>query len=111
MGVAVGFKEECVVRGYGEPDYHEKLMLMHKAFLEISKHGLDPPSVGASIEKLIMGTDYSHMYQEEMIDIVINNIRPLVVGLFLPIDVTMTLVILSGNDNLPSELRKGSATF
>ncbi len=80
MGVAVGFKEGCAVRGYGEPDFHEKLMLMHKAFLEISKHGLDAPSARDDIKKLIMGSHYSRMYKEEMIDIVINNLRPLVVN-------------------------------
>ena len=78
MGAAVGFREGCAVKGYGEPDIHEKLMLMHKAFLEISKHGLDAPSVRDSIKKLIMGSRYSRMYKEEMIDIVINNLRPLV---------------------------------
>jgi hypothetical protein len=78
MGVAVGFKAGCAVDGYGEPDYHEKLMLMHEAFLQISKHNLEAPSVRSSIKKLILGTRYSRMYKEEMVDIVINNLRPLV---------------------------------
>ena len=76
-GAAVGFKDGCAVSGYGEPDYHEKLVLMHKAFKKISKHSLDSKPVRESIKKLIMATDYSHLYKDEMVDIVIDNLRPL----------------------------------
>ena len=78
LGVAVGFREGCAVSGYGEPDFHDKLMLMHEAFPAISEHGLDAPSVRDSIEKLLMGSRYSSLFKNEMIDIVINNLRPLI---------------------------------
>ena len=78
MGAAVGFKDGCAVKGYGEPDFHKKLILMHKAFLNISNQGLDAPSTRDSIKRLLMGTRYSYMYSNNMIDIVINNLRPLV---------------------------------
>lgn len=77
LGAAVPFKEGCVVSSYGEPDVHEKLMMMNEAFLEISKHGLNAPSVRDSIEKLLKNSRYEDMYKDEMIDIVINNLRPL----------------------------------
>ena len=41
LAVAVPFKEGCAVRGYGEPDRRDKLINMHKAFLLISKHGVE----------------------------------------------------------------------
>lgn len=81
LGAAVGFKEGCAVSGYGELDFHEKLMLMHKAFLEISEQGLDAPSSRDSIKKLLMGSRYSHLYKDDMIDIVINNLRPLIANI------------------------------
>ena len=77
LGVAVGFKEGCAVKGYGTPDTYEKLMLMHKSFLLISEHGLDDPLVRDSIKKLVMSTPFSHFYKDEMVDIIIDNLRPL----------------------------------
>ena len=77
LGAAIPFREGCAVFEYGEPDYHDKLMLMHKAFLQISKHGLDAPSVRDSIKKLIKSSRYSSLYKDEMVDIIINNLRPL----------------------------------
>lgn len=81
LGAAVGFKDGCAVSGYGEPDYYDKLALMHKAFLEISKHGLDTPSSRASIKNLLLESRYSGFYKDEMIDAVINNLRPLIANL------------------------------
>ena len=77
MGVAVPFKEGCVISGYGEPDILEKLILMHETFLLISKHGLDDSSVRSSIKKLLMNSRYAPHFSDEMIDIIIDNLRPL----------------------------------
>lgn len=77
LGAAVAFREGCAVEGHGEPDHYDKLMLMHKAYLEISRHGLDATSTRNSIKKLLLRSRYSGMYKDEMIDIVINNLRPL----------------------------------
>jgi len=78
MGVAIPFKQGCAINGYGEPDFHEKLMLMNEAFLVISMQGLETSSARDSIKKLIQGTNYAHMYKDEMVDIIINNLRPLI---------------------------------
>jgi len=77
MGAAVPFKEGCLVSGYGEPDSMEKLKIMHKTFLLISKHGLDDSSVRNSIKKLLMVSRYAPHFSDEMIDIIIDNLRPL----------------------------------
>jgi hypothetical protein len=78
MGVAVPFKNGCAVMGYGEPDYLDKLVLMHETFLVISKHGLDDPLTRESIKKLLMNSRYASNFNEGMIDTVIANLRPLV---------------------------------
>lgn len=78
MGVAVPFKDGCAVSGYGEPDDHDKLMTMNATFLEISRFGLDAPSVRGSIERLLKNSRYRRIYNDEMIDVVIGNLRPLI---------------------------------
>ena len=77
VGMAVVFKEGCMVGGNNYPEKLEKLMLMHEAFLLISKHGLDDSSVRDSIKKIIMVSKYADHFKDEMIDIMIDNFRPL----------------------------------
>lgn len=77
MGAAMPFKDGCAVMGYGEPDYLDKLMLMHDAFVVISKHGLDASLTRDSITKLLMNSNYAPNFNEGMVDTVIANLRPL----------------------------------
>ena len=50
---------------------------MHKTFLLISKYGLDDSRVRNSIKKLLMVSRYAPHFSDEMIDIIIDNLRPL----------------------------------
>ena len=77
MGMAVPFKKGCAFSNYGEPDYLEKLILMHETYLLISKHGLDAPSVRDHVKKLLMVSRFQNRYKDKMIDKFINNIRSL----------------------------------
>ncbi len=77
LGAAVGFKDNCVVSGYGEPDMVGKLTAMHEAFLLIIERGADDPSVRDSIRKVLEHTPYKP--DEDKINKVINKIHPLIV--------------------------------
>jgi hypothetical protein len=74
---AVPFKDGCAVSGYGEPDLLEKLIIMHKTLLLISKHGVDDSSVRDSIKRLLMVGRFARHFDDEMIDIIIDKLRPL----------------------------------
>lgn len=78
LGAAVPFKDGCAVSGYGEPDFLKKLKLMYEAYLLISKHGLNDPSVRPSINKNLMAGRYAGSYNNKMIDIIIDNLRSLI---------------------------------
>jgi len=77
LGVAVPFKDGCAVSGYGEPDLMEKLTLMKETTRLISKRGWDDPKVRDSIKELLMASRYASFYNDEMVDIMIDRIRPL----------------------------------
>lgn len=76
LGSALAFKDGCVVRGYGEPDFVDKLIAMNEAFVLIAKHGVDDPSVRQGIGKLLKQTPYKP--DDDKIDKIINKIRPFV---------------------------------
>ena len=79
LGLALAFKEGCLVKGYGEPDYLSKLIPMHETYLLITKYSLDHPSVRDSIEKTLINSRYGkHLPHDNKIDAIINNIRPLI---------------------------------
>ena len=78
LGAAAPFKDGCAVSGYGEPDLMEKLTLMKKTTRLISKHGLDDRRVRDSIQKRLMASRYATHYNDEMVDIMIDRIRPLI---------------------------------
>lgn len=75
LGSAVPFKLRCVVSGYGEPDYLNKLMLMHETFFLIKQYGIDNLTVREGIKKIIMSSTYSSSFNDSMIDAVINNLK------------------------------------
>jgi hypothetical protein len=83
LAAAVPFKDGCVVKGYGEPDLREKLINMHKAFLLISKHGVEDSSVRDGIKKILMSSRYAGdfyakgSFKDGMIDVMIDNLPPL----------------------------------
>lgn len=77
IGAAMPFSRGCAVYGYGEPDDLEKLVLMHEAQFLVSQQGLDSTPVRSRIKELLMVSIYAPYANEDMIDIVINNVRPL----------------------------------
>jgi hypothetical protein len=78
LGVAVPFKKGCVVNGYAEPDQLQKLILMHEAFIFITQHGVDDPSVRGKLEKLLMVSRYANFPTHgKKIDSIIKKVRSL----------------------------------
>jgi len=75
MGMAVPFKNGCVVSGYGEPDYFEKLKIMYETYLLISKNGFDDPAIKNHIKKILMLSPFQYKYKDAMVDKFIKNIR------------------------------------
>lgn len=77
LAAAVPFHNGCAVKGYGSPDDREKLTLMRKTVRLIPKHGLDDPMVRDSIKSLLVVSRYRASYEDNMIDIMIDKLRPL----------------------------------
>ena len=75
MGVAVPFKKGCAVSGYGEPDYLRKLELMHDAYVYISQNGFNDQSARKHIESLILDSGYTDIVSDEMINVIVRNLR------------------------------------
>lgn len=78
MGVAMPFKDGCVVSGFGGPDRMDKLMLMNKTLGFIAKYGLDDSRVRRSIGDLLKASPWAGRYQDEIVDVMIERLRPLV---------------------------------
>jgi hypothetical protein len=77
LAVAVPFSKGCAVSGYGEPDELEKLIIMHETLLLISKHGVDHSRVKNGIKRLLM-VNYADYFDDAMIEIIIDQLRPLI---------------------------------
>jgi len=77
LAAAMPFNKGCAVSEYGEPDILVKIIIMHETLLLISEHGLNDSRVRDSIKKLLMVSIYAPHFNDEMIDIIINKLRPL----------------------------------
>lgn len=77
LAVAVLFNNGCVVSGYGEPDELEKVILMHETLLLIAEHGVDDSRVRNSIKRVLMVSRFARHFNDEMIGIIIDKLRPL----------------------------------
>jgi len=79
LAVAIPFAHDCAVSGYGEPDELEKLVFMHELVLLISEQGLDDSKVRDGIKKLLMNSGVESHYDDKMVDIMIDKLRPLMI--------------------------------
>ena len=77
-GAAVPFKQGCAVAGYTEPDHLQKLILMHDAYIAITRHGVDHPAVRDKLEKVIMAGRYAdYTPHGDKVDIIVKKVRSL----------------------------------